>query len=326
MAVVYSGNDKIGYSATNMRTRSDAEIAAQSGPFGTSRPSVSGSGNPSQSRLDLAGLVSGGIAKAKSGISSLFGGGSTTNLGASVSFGSTTANESGTDWRVRVSIHPDSGILYRDTSPGILAILQTTDGVIFPYVPSVTVSYAAKYGTQQLTHTNYTNYFYEASEVNAININGDFAVQNTDDATYFLAVLQFFRATTKMFYGQSGAFQGSPPPIVYLDGFGAHYLPHVPCVVTQFSHTMPADVDYLEVASGTTYTDSSGTGYDDYGNPSTVATASTAEGATPGQSFTRIPTMSSISLSLQPVYSRAKQTTFDYAAFARGDLISKGML
>ena len=292
-------------------------------------PVTSGSINPSQSRLNLAGLVSGGVAKIKSGITGLFSKGTSMTGGPggpSVSFGSTMANESGTDWRVRVSIHPDSGILYRDTSPGILTILQTTDGVIFPYVPSVTVSYAAKYGTQQLTHTNYTSYFYESSEVNSININGDFAVQDTDDATYFLAVLQFFRATTKMFYGKSGAFQGSPPPIVYLDGFGAHYLPHVPCVVTQFSHTMPADVDYLEVATGSTYTDSSGTGYDAYGNPSSVTSTGSAEGASPGQSFTRVPTMSSISLSLQPVYSRAKQTSFDYAAFARGDLISKGML
>lgn len=294
---------------------------------GSSSPVTAGSGNPSQSRLDLAGLVSGGVAKIKSSISGLFSKGAATTGGPDVSFGSTSANESGTDWRVRISIHPDSGILYRDTDPGILSILQTTDGVIFPYVPSVTVSYSAKYGTQQLTHTNYTNYFYESSEVSAINITGDFAVQDTDDATYFLAVLQFFRATTKMFYGQSGAFQGSPPPIVYLDGFGVHYLPHVPCVVTQFSHTMPADVDYLEVATGPANNkqDLSDTyGADSY--VASVASTPSAEGASPGQSFTRVPTMSSITLSLQPVYSRAKQTTFDYAAFARGDLISKGML
>jgi len=62
----------------------------------------------------------------------------------------------------------------------------------------------------------------------------------------YYGALYFFRAATKMFYGNSGTYQGAPPPIVYLDGYGAHYLPHVPCLLTQFSHTMPNDVDYIE--------------------------------------------------------------------------------
>jgi hypothetical protein len=195
------------------------------------------------------------------------------------------------DWRVRISISPNAKILYNapDTTNGILAPLLNTSGVIFPYVPAVTVSYAARYGTQQLTHSNYNNYFYEGSEVQAISISADFSVQNTVEAAYFLASLYFFRAATKMFYGNSGTYQGSPPPIVYLDGYGAHYLPHVPCVIQQFSHTMPSDVDYIETSAG-------------------------------GQT-NRVPTASQFTVSLQPVYSRTSQTKFNYDSFARGDLI-----
>ncbi len=222
-----------------------------------------------------------------------------------------------TDWRVKVSINPTASILYKDSNPGILKILGETDGVIFPYVPSVTVSHSANYGSTPLTHTNYANFFYESSSVAAISITADFTVQNSKEAEYFLAIIYFFRACTKMFYGESGDYQGSPPPIVYLDGYGAHYLPHVPCVVTSFSHTMPPDVDYIEYA--TAFQDSSGYTYDSLGNP--VSETGASEQSLPSR--TRVPTASQFSLTLQPVYSRTAQRQFDYAAFARGDLISK---
>lgn len=216
------------------------------------------------------------------------------NTPTSVSFGN-SAGSTASDWRIRVSANPSAGILYWDSNPGILLPLLQTDGVIFPYVPAITVSYQAKYGSQPLTHTNYNNYFYEASEVQAISINADFSVQDVNDGLYFLAALYFFRATTKMFYGSSGQFQGSPPPIVYLNGYGAHYLPNISCIVTSFNHSMPQDVDYLAVE-------------------------------VPGSGTTRVPLFSTFSLSLQPVLSREKQRTFDYGAFARGELINKGFL
>jgi hypothetical protein len=193
------------------------------------------------------------------------------------------------DWRVKVSVTKGSGVLYDDPNPGIMEPLVSTNGVIFPYVPAVTVAHAAKYSTQSLTHSNYNNYFYESSEVQAINITADFTVQNTYEAKYFLAAVYFFRAATKMFYGESKMYQGAPPPIIYLDGYGAHYLPHVSCVVTGFSHTMPSDVDYIEVTIGT--------------------------------SATRVPTSSQFTIGLQPVYSRTNQRKFSFDAFARGELI-----
>ena len=278
----------------------------------TPKNSISGSGDPTQARLMNAGLGPGGSA-----ISSGMAGADPN--GPKIGF-----DKSGEEWRVRVSVSPGAQILYRDPNPGVMKYIKDTDGVIFPYAPQVTVSYSARYGSQQLTHTNYTNFFYEASEVQAIQISGEFSVQNDFDAQYLLGVLYFFRAATKMFYGSSGTYQGSPPPIVYLDGYGAHYLPHVPCVVTQFSHTMPNDVDYVETtvtSKGESKTIDSATK-----QPTTKTGPGTITTESSNTNKTRLPTVSTISVTLQPVYSRSKQKEFDFGAFARGDMITKGMI
>lgn len=240
-----------------------------------------------------------------------------------VQFGS---NDTDNDWRVRVSISPNSKILYWDasatgTTPGLLAPLRTTDGFIFPYVPSVTVAHSANYSSVPLTHSNYTQYFYESSSVASISISGDFTVQNIDEGKYFLAALYFFRAVTKMFYGASGDYQGSPPPIVYLDGYGQHYLPHVPCVVTSFSHTMPGDVDYIEImtpqSTTTKQVQTAATYYPTPGQSNSM----TIDQTTVNNAFNRVPTISTFNLTLQPVISRTQAIDFDYKEFARGGLI-----
>lgn len=303
MPVVTSGTG----GTTNLVTRSPDEIAAQSGPFGTrSQTASGGSADPAAARSFVSGLLSGGLRSAAQA----------PTAASSIQFGTASAGKE--DWRIKVSVTKGSAVLYDDPNPGIMAPLVATNGVIFPYVPAVTVSHAAKYSTQSLTHTNYSNYFYESSEVSSINIVADFTVQNTYEAQYFLASVYFFRAATKMFYGESTMYQGAPPPIVYLDGYGAHYLPHVSCVVTGFSHTMPSDVDYLEVSVGPSYVDSSNVQYDEIGNPSKQGPSS---GGPSGPTATRVPTSSQFSITLQPVYSRTNQKKFSFDAFARGDLI-----
>lgn len=315
MAVVQSGlfsNPGTNF-ATTGRTNNDNPQGPQGGisddqfPIlngkkqGTSTIDMSGSAT----RLQNTGMDAGGKAK-QATVSATPAAEESTDT--DVSFNNTEK-----DWRVRVSVSPASQILYRSSSPGILAPLIPTDGVIFPYAPTVSVTHQAKYNSQGLTHTNYTNYFYEASEVSAINISGEFSAQTPEDAFYVMAMIQFFRSATKMFYGDSGKYQGSPPPILYLDGYGPSYLPHVPCLLTSFQHTMPNNVDYIEIDIST-------------GRSSPSASAVPQTGNKSNANFVRIPTMSSIAIGLQPIYSRNKQTTFNFDKFASGDLINKGFL
>ena len=230
------------------------------------------------------------------------------------------------DWRVRVNLAPNSNYFYNDPTNTLLSPLRTEStnnvtsavvqgvnslfgptgqsriGVVFPYTPTLTVQHTANYSPQKLTHNNYTQYFYDNSEVQAITINGEFTVQNVNEGQYLLASIYFFRSITKMFFG-ADPMAGNPPPLVYLNGYGQYYLPNVPCVVTSFSHTMPDQVDYVDIPEpGLTY------------NP--VATK-------PTLNSTRLPTTSTISLSLQPVYSRLSQSQgFSLNDFARGALIN----
>lgn len=214
------------------------------------------------------------------------------------------------DWRVKISLAPTSKIFYNDKSNVFLNILNRTGGVIFPYTPSITVTHNARYQEQSLTHSNYKNYFYDGSDVAPITITGDFTVQNTDDGLYLLAAIYFFRSCTKMFFGADPQ-AGNPPPVVYLDGYGDFYFPHVSCVVTSFQHSMPADCDYLEFK----YSTANGGAQAVYENDGSVS--STA------QNIARLPTTSQITVTVQPIYSRSNvHKNMTLGDFSKGKLLS----
>ena len=255
--------------------------------------------NPSSARLSAAKLMPGG---ASSQVSQ--------GTSPSTNINSSATSAKARDWRVSISL-ADPKLFGLDQAGGtIQSPLAGTGGVIFPYIPQISVQYNARYTTQQLTHSNYNNYFYEGSDVNAITITGDFSVQNIAEGQYLLAAIYFFRSATKMFFGGKEN-TGNPPPMVKLNGYGQHYFPDVSCVVTQFSHTMGPEVDYLEipVPSSTPA-------------PSTRTTPSSG-----GPGTVRLPTISQISVIVQPVYSRKNtHDNFDLGKFARGELITKGFL
>lgn len=225
-------------------------------------------------------------------ISGLLKGGASSKPATQVIGFNSAGNTSETDWRVRISLAEQADYFYNDSIKGVMAPLFNgtgESGVIFPYTPNIQVQHTARYGNQKLTHSNYDAYFYEGSEVQAITISGEFTAQNELEARYVMAAIYFFRAATKMWFGQ-GSRAGNPPPLVYLDGYGDYYFPHVTCVITNFSHTMPQDTDYIETWPMV------------------------------GQKA-RVPTTSMISVTLQPVVSRSKATGFDLDEFARGNLL-----
>jgi hypothetical protein len=155
------------------------------------------------------------------------------------------------DWRVRLRLAPRSTYLYNDPDCGpVLWPLQNTDGVIFPYTPSIDTAYKANYEGYDLTHSNYRGYFYKGSNVDQINLRATFTAQDTTEANYLLAVIHFFRSATKMFYGQD-AQRGSPPPLCFLSGYGDYQFNEHPIVISQFNYNLPADVDYIRAQTAT---------------------------------------------------------------------------
>jgi hypothetical protein len=224
-------------------------------------------------------------------------------------------NSSSPSWKVRITLSPTSTVLYQSDTGGILAPLKDT-GVIFPYTPQIQITHQANYTPQRLTHSNYAHFAYEQSEVQNINITSDFTAQNAEEARYVLACIYFFRAATKMFFGR-GELAGNPPPIVFLEGYGDHYLPRVPCVITNFTHNMPNDVDYVEVLIGSSK---------ETGETYTIKQGDDEIQINQQQhnySSTRIPVISSLQIGLQPVYSKQSLTEFDLNKFSQGELLDK---
>jgi len=265
------------------------------------------------------------------------------------------------DWRFRISLAEGANYLYGivnnstkgaylgDTNlgPGILAPLANTGGVIFPYTPSVTSSYQAKYNTYDLVHSNYRGAFYQNSYVSDIQIRGVFTAQDTTEAKYLLAVIHFFRSVTKMFYGQD-AQRGAPPPLVFLTGLGDFQYNKHPAVVTQFDYTLPNDVDYIRADNPNNFgTDLLNRRTPTQSTPSgplgaalnRLGLSGLFPGATPTKPpvvpitnsvtntarATYVPTKIEISLTLMPMQTRDQVSKlFSLKDFANGNLIRGG--
>ncbi len=302
----------------------------------TSLPGASGSGSllsqlGSAATSSLLGAVGLSPAATRQNVSSMFNYTNKTS-GPSPVF---IYPDASTDWRVRISLAPKATYFYNDPNNKLLSPLvkevgggtsavagllggaggglfggsaQTGSqriGVVFPYTPTISVTHSANYDAQRLTHTNYANYFYNSSEVQPISITADFTVQNVNEGQYLLATIYFFRSLTKMFFG-ADAQAGNPPPIVYLNGYGQYYLPNVPCVVMSFQHQMPADVDYMDIPE-----------------PAVTNTNYNPQFMNHRLNSTRLPTSSSMTITVQPVYSRvAESQGFSLNDFANGALVN----
>jgi len=249
------------------------------------------------------------------------------------------------DWRVRLRLAPNSNYLYNAPSPGILSALKATDGVIFPYTPSIETAYKANYDPYELTHSNYRGYFYKGSYVDAVNVRGTFTAQDSKEADYLLAVIHFFRSCTKMFYGANDQQRGAPPPLVYLNGYGDYQFSEHPCVVNQFNYTLPPDVDYIRAQSA--LTNNTNLLNNRLRNPiannplaysvNRLLNSNLVQGALDFRptlvgtgnlgisSPTYVPTKMEISITLLPIQSRSQiSNNFSVKEFANGNLLKGG--
>ena len=257
------------------------------------------------------------------------------------------------DWRVRLSLAPGAQYLYNDPSVELLKPLSSksgTNGVIFPYTPTISTTYSANYEQYDLTHSNYRGIFYKSSRVGDISVRGTFTAQDTQEANYMLAVIHFFRSVTKMFYGQD-AQRGAPPPICYLNGFGQYQFSNHPVVVSSFNYTLPNDVDYIRTTSPNNFGLNLLDRYNQTPAPSTAGSGPLAgltrltnallpkaaeniqrgpANAVPGMVNNQtpasyVPTKMEIDITLIPVQSRSQiSQQFSLQGFANGDLLKGG--
>jgi len=251
------------------------------------------------------------------------------------------------DWRVRLSLAPYSDYLYNATGAGILAPLTATNGVIFPYTPNISTTYSADYEKYNLIHSNYRGLFYKSSSVGDVQVRGTFTAQDTKEAAYMLAVIHFFRSVTKMFYGQD-AERGTPPPLVYLSGYGDQQFNNHACVVGSFNYSLPNEVDYIRTNGPNNFgpnmsnrqtPTASSPGGANFSGAIRLANALLNKGAIPQlpaqnalrsavnntNECTYVPTKMEIDITLIPVQTRSQVSKqFSLKEFANGNLLKKG--
>jgi len=213
-----------------------------------------------------------------------------------------SSNYDGEDWRVRIHLpaQPSSFV----NSP-ILQPLVVSNGLVFPTTPQILVSHSANYNQMDPVHTNYPYQIYENSRVEDITISGEFPVENEQDGRYWIAAVHFCRSITKMFYGE-GDSQGQPPPRVALSGYGNFIFDRMPVVVKMFSIDLPANVDYIKVPF----------------SPSSLSSNSN-QSQIQSDTFTYVPTLSNINITVAPAYSRDALRQFDLNSFVNGNYIGQ---
>jgi len=188
------------------------------------------------------------------------------------------------DWRVRIDTNWD---LFGNNP--LFSKLASTGGVVFPYLPQITLSTKANYTTVDPTHNNYPFQAYKNSMVDDITITGDFGCETQTDAAYWIAAMTFFKTATKMFFGSS-ANAGNPPIICTLSGYGASVFNRVPVVIKSFSIDFKDDINYIKC--------------------DTFGTA------------TWVPTISTVTVVVAPVYNRTNLRKFNLQEYAKGNLVS----
>ena len=189
------------------------------------------------------------------------------------------------DWRIRINCNFDI------FGSQLFGVLKETGGVVWPYLPSVNVSTKANYTQTDTVHSNYPYQTYKNSQVDEITIDGEFTCETERDAAYWIAAVTFFKTATKMFYGQ-GEYAGNPPIVCNLTGYGASIFDKVPVVIKSFSVNLNDNVDYINCNKFGTNT--------------------------------WVPVLSSVSVTVMPIYNRARQRKFSLKDYANGS-VAKGV-
>ncbi len=219
------------------------------------------------------------------------------------------------DWRVRLQVPNGPLTTFFDFANNpIMKPLSEAEGIFWPLTPSITLQHSANYNAMDQIHSNYPHQAYQNSQVDSINIIGEFPVQNSEDAKHWVATVNFLRTVTKMFFGKDDGdgLKGNPPPILHLSGYGDHMYNKVPVVVNTFNLELRQGIDYIS-------TKQSEVGYGQGKVDPTLAAAVQS-----GESQTWAPTLSNISVLVTPIYSRDSIKDFSMKKFVRGELNGKG--
>lgn len=207
------------------------------------------------------------------------------------------------DWRAR--LRPKRGGQDRFyaasgnfNSDYLMRPIKESNGLVWQHTPMIYMSGSANYGVQSGQGMQYPVRSYEDSSPPDITVTGDFSANDIYEARYMLAVLTFFKISTKGEFGDQAVAKesaGAPPPVLLFEYLGDHGYNKVPVVVANYNFTYPNDVDYVPVkVQGTT---------------------------------TYVPTLLNVIVTMQPQYTPSKvRRRFDVQSLANGEAYKDGFI
>lgn len=317
-----------------------SSISAGAAVFGAATQAVNTIG-----RIASTASFAGGFASGMRSLNLPAGGEAIGDLMSAAALFGGDANEN--DWRVRLSL--PNWVSFRQ-SP-VLKPLKDAGGLIFPFTPQITIKSGSKYSTESPTHSNYAFNAYKNSDPGAIEITAPMNVEDSNQALYWIAAVHYLRSISKMFSGNDPK-AGNPPPIVYLNGYGNYVFKNIPVAIQSFSCQLPQDCDYIACdvvgsAAGAVegIADSIGGLADTLGSipgvssglASGLGTLSSIAGGvgqvaglmgtfgiggTTSGGQAHVPTKSSFSITLLPMYSRASSRKFSLDRFVTGGYLN----
>jgi len=238
--------------------------------------------------------------------------------------------------RVRLRPKP-SAISQIYGGSGLLTPLRQTNGLVFPYQPTIQYAQDVSYTTVDMVHTNQELYAYSRTNAVKLSISGQFSCQNQTEGLYSLAAIHFLRTVVKMYFGAS-ANPGTPPPVLLFDAYGQYIFNSLPVIVTTFNIGLPNDVDYVPIDLSNVPNSSGQNSNSNLSsmtpmlnsamnnlNLSNTATQLLQSGLSSSDGYVWLPSLFTIDVSIivQNTPSRLRQ--FDLDQFRTGALLKGGM-
>lgn len=265
-------------------------------------------------------------------------------VGTSAAASSTVTVSS--DMRIRLAALNPAAVYAN--SP-IMAVLNQTGGMMFPYTPTISVTQGVDYMTLQLVHSDSDYQAYTRTPSVKISVNGKFTVQNLREGQYALACIHFLRTVSKSYFGEKdaqatnnatsaltnvlnapisslltpagnagGGNAGLPPPVLLFSGYGNLMFNRLRVILTSHSYTFDESMDTVAVPIGGGSLGSFGSllggGLSGLSNP--------LGGAVSG-GLIRIPAMFTLSCELTVIQTpKRMRTEFSFEDFANGTLMN----
>jgi hypothetical protein len=218
--------------------------------------------------------------------------------------GNPTSGASTNDMRIRLrAMRGQEDVIYGASSTNnLLSMLHPvsaptggTDGLLFPYTPSISVNQEVDYrDIGSMTHTIGDILSYNHTPSVKLDVTATFTVQNQREGMYALAALHFLRTVSKMYFGEIDAkngLAGLPPPILIFTGYGDFMFNNLPVIVKSHSYSLDKSMNMI--------------------------TITTPEGGTAS-----LPSMFDITISLQVQQTpTAMRTVFSLDSFRTGELM-----